>query len=71
MARIESYLTALQAHWATNKVNNLTLQSYANINDLNTYLASETYLYPDPGVCFGIEVTESNGVYATNLLFQD
>lgn len=69
MERINAYLIQLQAHWAANQVNNLTLKYYATVADLNTYLASDTYLYPDPGVCFGIQVTESNGVYAANLLF--
>lgn len=42
------------------------------MEDLNNYIASETYLYPDEGICFGISVEQNaNGEYDANLIFDD
>jgi hypothetical protein len=57
MTRINTYMVALQAYWALNTVNDLTLVYYDTVDDLNAYIASDTYLYPDEGICFGISVT--------------
>lgn len=54
MKKINTYMVALQAYWATNQVNNLTLVYYDTVEDLNAFIASDSYLYPDEGICFGI-----------------
>jgi len=54
MTKINDYLFKMQAYWQDNDVNELTLIYFATLEDLNTYIASETYLFPDVGICFGI-----------------
>ena len=39
---------------------------------LNSYIASETYLFPDEGICFGISVElNAQGQYDASLVFDD
>jgi hypothetical protein len=72
MKKIDSYLTSLITYWGANGVNELSLVNYPTIADLNTYIASDTYLFPDEGVCFGISVElDSNGEYNAQLIFDD
>jgi len=56
MIRITQYLTALQSFWATNNINELTLMNFTSVSELNSYIESESYLYPNTGICFGISV---------------
>ena len=56
MERVNTYMMALVDYWSANNINNFTLFYKDTVADLNEYLASDTYLYPDTGVCFGISV---------------
>lgn len=72
MNRVNNYMVPLQKYWADNKVNNLTLVYYDTMDDLTNYIASDTYLFPDEGICFGISVEKnSDGEYDANLIFDD
>ncbi len=71
MERINQYLTALQSFWATNKINELTLQNFTSIEELNSYIESESYLYPETGICFGISVVQTGSTYTASLIFDD
>jgi hypothetical protein len=63
MIRITQYLTALQSFWATNNINELTLMNFTSVSELNSYIESESYLYPDTGICFGISVGLTGSTY--------
>ena len=71
MQNINTYMTALQEYWATNNINDMTLVYYDTMEELSSYIASETYLYPDEGICFGISVTQTGNDYMANLIFND
>jgi len=72
MKRVNENLVPLQAYWSENNVNNLTLVYYNTLADLNAYIASETYLFPDEGICFGISVEmNAQGQYDASLVFDD
>jgi hypothetical protein len=70
MKRINDYMTPLQKYWSDNEVNNLTLVPYATLQDLSDYIASDQYLAPNVGVCFGIYVEKTaDGKYEESLIF--
>jgi hypothetical protein len=73
MARVNENLVPLATYWKDNNVNNLTLVYYDTMADLTDYIASETYLFPDEGICFGIsvEINPATGKYDANLIFDD
>lgn len=72
MSRINNYMVALQKYWAVNNVNELYLVYYETQEELTNYIASDTYLFPDEGICFGISVEKnSQGEYDSNLIFDD
>ena len=73
MARVNENLVPLATYWKDNNVNNLTLVYYDTMADLTDYIASETYLFPDEGICFGIsvEINPATGQYDANLIFDD
>lgn len=73
MNRINNYMVQLQKYWATNSINNLTLVYYDTVADLDSYISSDSYLYPDEGICFGISVEPSttSDTYNANLIFDD
>jgi hypothetical protein len=49
----------------------MTLVYYDTMEELSSYIASETYLYPDEGICFGISVTQTGNDFMANLIFND
>ena len=71
MERVNTYMMALVDYWSANNINNFTLFYKDTVADLNEYLASDTYLYPDTGVCFGISVDQVENDFTANLIMND
>jgi hypothetical protein len=73
MTNINAQMTAYQAYWQANSVNNLTIQSYDTLAELQSYIEGPNYLSPEEGICFGIQVTQDavTGDYSANLIMND
>ena len=71
MQKIESNLQLMVDYWQGNQVNNLTIKQFDTMDSLTNYIASDTYLFPDEGICFGISVTQTGSTYDAKLVFDD